>query len=383
MAHRIPFTTIAHNPVKPELTLGNGTEFLVVNTNTGALLKPYGSQDRKQKYTEKFSHIAFSTDGTLMATTSAEEKTISIWNTSDWSLKLTRTANKRVNAMQFDKDASQVIVADKHGDVTCHSIKDGSEEDKATPILGHVSMLTDMILTPDEKYVITADRDEHIRVSRFPNGYNIESFCLGHTDVVTLVRILPWNSDILVSAGGDSTLRTWDFVKGAQIQCLDIKSYIASFTPEAADENSKDPMISAIGFSPKTHQIVVCFAKTAAILVFNWNESEKTIEYQYTLETVGPVLDLVYDLGGRLWVSMAPNDESQDLIAVYTNTDDKLERVESSNPLVAQINGCEAGLVDKMPNLYSIFGLRKFLDVPEQQEVEKSTGSNKKRKVEN
>lgn len=43
-------------------------------------------------------------------------------------------------------------------------------------------MVTDMVLSADNKYVITADRDEHVRVSRFPNGYNIESFCLGHTE---------------------------------------------------------------------------------------------------------------------------------------------------------------------------------------------------------
>lgn len=56
------------------------------------------------------------------------------------------------------------------------------EAKKLKPIVGHVSMVTDMVLSADDKYVITADRDEHIRVSRFPNGYNIESFCLGHTE---------------------------------------------------------------------------------------------------------------------------------------------------------------------------------------------------------
>ena len=47
-------------------------------------------------------------------------------------------------------------------------------------ILGHASLLTSCLLTPDEKFIITADRDEHIRVSWYPEGYAIESYCLGH-----------------------------------------------------------------------------------------------------------------------------------------------------------------------------------------------------------
>jgi tRNA (guanine-N(7)-)-methyltransferase subunit TRM82 len=49
-----------------------------------------------------------------------------------------------------------------------------------TLILGHTSLLTAFVLSPDEKHIITADRDEHIRASSFPHGHTIESFCLGH-----------------------------------------------------------------------------------------------------------------------------------------------------------------------------------------------------------
>ena len=55
-----------------------------------------------------------------------------------------------------------------------------------TLVLGHTSLLTAFLLTPDEKHIITADRDEHIRASRFPQGYTIESFCLGHKRYVVL-----------------------------------------------------------------------------------------------------------------------------------------------------------------------------------------------------
>jgi tRNA (guanine-N(7)-)-methyltransferase subunit TRM82 len=51
-----------------------------------------------------------------------------------------------------------------------------------TLILGHTSLLTSFILSEDEKYIITSDRDEHIRVSWYPQGYNIEAFCLGHRE---------------------------------------------------------------------------------------------------------------------------------------------------------------------------------------------------------
>lgn len=47
-------------------------------------------------------------------------------------------------------------------------------------VLGHASLLTCCLLTPDEDFIITSDRDEHIRVSWYPEGYVIEAYCLGH-----------------------------------------------------------------------------------------------------------------------------------------------------------------------------------------------------------
>jgi len=52
-------------------------------------------------------------------------------------------------------------------------------------ILGHASPLNAFLLTHDERHIVSADRDEHIRISCYPKGYNIEMYCLGHRKCVT------------------------------------------------------------------------------------------------------------------------------------------------------------------------------------------------------
>ncbi|KAG1404291.1 hypothetical protein G6F60_004437 [Rhizopus arrhizus] len=232
MSNRFPFTKLAHNPVKPQLVLANGDQFVVLNTSNGEIIKALPAEElKKETVSDNYRSIAFSKDGSLLVT-SGENKAICVWNTSDWSLNVSRTAYKRVNAIQFNNDATTVVAADKFGDVYCHPVKENvKDEEKLNPIVGHVSMVTDMVLSPNEKYVITSDRDEHVRVSRYPNGYNIESFCLGHTDVVTCIGILPWNEELLVSAGGDGSIRVWEYIKGKQVQCLDLKEQIEPYKP--------------------------------------------------------------------------------------------------------------------------------------------------------
>lgn len=54
------------------------------------------------------------------------------------------------------------------------------------PALGHVSLVTSICFLDNGKRIITADRDEHIRISYWPNAYSIEKFLLGHKKSVIL-----------------------------------------------------------------------------------------------------------------------------------------------------------------------------------------------------
>lgn len=53
--------------------------------------------------------------------------------------------------------------------------------------------------------------------------------------------------------------------------------------------------------------------------------------------------------------------------------------MESNDSLVSQINQTETIRVEIMPEIYSVFGLRKFLDLPE---TEEDSRKSKKKKTE-
>ena len=112
-------------------------------------------------------------------------------------------------------------------------------------LLGHVSMLTDVIMaqitTPSgpRRYIITADRDEHIRLSRGPpQSYVIEGFLLGHDELVNRLHIPKWNPEILISGGGDDYLLVWDWAQNKILQKVDVR---ASMLKLLHDETNDPP----------------------------------------------------------------------------------------------------------------------------------------------
>ncbi|KAL0938940.1 tRNA methyltransferase [Colletotrichum truncatum] len=103
-----------------------------------------------------------------------------------------------------------------------------------TLLIGHVSMLTALTLAEkgSRRYIITADRDEHIRISRYmPHAHIIEGFCLGHKNFVSALT-LP-NQDVLVSGGGDSELFVWDWEAGRVLSKFDILEQVQQIEKEA------------------------------------------------------------------------------------------------------------------------------------------------------
>jgi tRNA (guanine-N(7)-)-methyltransferase subunit TRM82 len=101
-------------------------------------------------------------------------------------------------------------------------------------LLGHVSMLTDVQFATENVdgktrgYIITADRDEHIRISRgAPQAHIIEGFCLGHKDFISKICLLP-GTELLISGGGDDWLGVWDWRAGSLKEKCDLRSALTT-----------------------------------------------------------------------------------------------------------------------------------------------------------
>uniref|UniRef100_A0A182SK25 tRNA (guanine-N(7)-)-methyltransferase non-catalytic subunit wuho n=1 Tax=Anopheles maculatus TaxID=74869 RepID=A0A182SK25_9DIPT len=95
------------------------------------------------------------------------------------------------------------------------------QEKKSKWILGHMSQILGLAVSEDERFIITCDRDEKIKVSSYPDCHNIECFCLGHLEYVGGMEVIPTQK--LLSVSGDRTLRLWDFLEGKEIGQLSLK----------------------------------------------------------------------------------------------------------------------------------------------------------------
>nr|XP_022917414.1 tRNA (guanine-N(7)-)-methyltransferase non-catalytic subunit wuho [Onthophagus taurus] len=117
-----------------------------------------------------------------------------------------------------------LLVADKTGDVYLYKSENEGGDKDGILLFGHLSMLLDVVLSDNEKFLITCDRDEKIRVSHYPNTYNIEKFCLGHKEFVTKLVLL--ENSFLLSASGDGQIILWDYLKGVNLHKIDTSDYV-------------------------------------------------------------------------------------------------------------------------------------------------------------
>ncbi|KAJ7180880.1 WD40 repeat-like protein [Mycena filopes] len=223
----------------------SGPHIQILDSRTGHLITTTADPERADKEallkTGPVRLAAIDRSGTHLVT-SGDDKLLKLWQIEGLKLLNERELPKKPTALAFTQDGQTILASDKFGDIFSYDFTPAApqtvEEKKLAShdnpsggklILGHASFLTAFLLSPDEKFIITADRDEHIRVSWYPQGYTIEIYCLGHEKFVSAIHLPEFAPTELISGGGDAMLKVWDWMSGKVKREIPVLDAVAPF----------------------------------------------------------------------------------------------------------------------------------------------------------
>ncbi|KAK4943802.1 tRNA (guanine-N(7)-)-methyltransferase non-catalytic subunit trm82 [Elasticomyces elasticus] len=317
------------------------------------------------------THIITTSDAATVITVTAEDKSINVFSVGYGgvlTLQSQRPMPKRLCAIVLTPDQKNILVGDKFGDVyllPLHPSNDWAptktddeqkptftpsateltvhtkgnlealrqqREQKVTQakkdgpkfelklLLGHVSLLTDVAITEVQdglkrkQYILTADRDEHIRVSRgITQAHVIEGYCLNHREFVTKLCIPPWDSEILVAGSGEPSLTAYRWRTGHLTDKETFKGAVGLDISTMLDneERTEDRLVVAniwpvhytvSGKSPygrqPPHLLLVALEGLPVLLSYNLTDQGE-LQHHQTLQLGGNALDVA--IGPALW----------------------------------------------------------------------------------
>lgn len=162
--------------------------------------------------------------------TAGEDKKVIIWNRTfdgKWKISGRFAHQKKVMVALFDSE-NRIIFADKFGDIfrlknealraTTPDLKtpeddeaDDKTESESTELLfGHLAAVSSGLFSSEQGLLITADRDEKIRLSQYPKSWIVDSFLFGHRRYVSALSFFGSDESKIVSAGADGMIMLWD-----------------------------------------------------------------------------------------------------------------------------------------------------------------------------
>ncbi|CAD6206620.1 unnamed protein product [Miscanthus lutarioriparius] len=336
-----------------------------------------------RSHSDAIRAICFSVSGALFAS-AGDDKLVKVWKTDSWRCIRTITSEKRVSAVAISINDLYVTFADKFGVVWLVTLWEDSAEqvsvdNKPVSILGHYcSIITSMKFSPDGRFIATADRDFKIRVTLFPKNplkgaHEIQSFCLGHTDFVSCITFtsISENQSFLISGGGDSTVRLWDYVNGCLLDTFQVRDKMGELLgPNETDDSSL--AIADICPSNDGSLVAVAIQSFSGVMLLACDLVGKKLSFLkvITMEKSYIPTSLASSLSSELlWTVMGasnmPNQASSHLLTrVRIITSFQKDRLSSDDAGPATLEDSDVPHDEKL-----LLALQGSLDVTKQEEV--------------
>lgn len=256
----------------------------------------------------------FNNDTQLAACTDSDKGIVilQIDNTNETnclSLMKRESFPKRPNAISVSGDNTKIFMADKFGDVYVMSADVNVPVAKdQTPLLGHVSMLTDLLYKKDQEtgqeYVLTADRDEHIKISQYPNSFIIKNWLFGHHEFISSLSKINWNNNWILSAGGDDVIFNWDWNNEKLLDSFNFKDLIQDYLTDdhlapsrfQNDENNVIEYCVSKIVSLKTLPYCAFFVEaTKVLIILKINQDNGSLSFHGKIELPKNIIALNMD----------------------------------------------------------------------------------------
>uniref|UniRef100_A0A8C2S4J8 WD repeat-containing protein 4 n=2 Tax=Capra hircus TaxID=9925 RepID=A0A8C2S4J8_CAPHI len=293
----------------------------------------------------------FSKSGSYFVLTD-DSKRLILFRTNPWQCLSVRTVVRRCTALTFTASEEKILVADKSGDVYSFSVLEPHGGGRLE--LGHLSMLLDVAVSPDDRFVLTADRDEKIRVSWAAAPHSIESFCLGHTEFVSRIFVVPNHPELLLSSSGDRTLRLWEYRSGRELHCCPLTSLQDPTEPWS----DKRFAVSRITYWSQEDCVALSCDGLPVVYIFQLDAAQRQLVPRQLLTFQHRVWDAAFEEGNGLWVLQ---DCREDPLVLYRPVGGQWQSVPESAELKrvcahvrvnwAMLEGC-AGMDSGFSSLY-------------------------------
>ncbi|TNN48406.1 tRNA (guanine-N(7)-)-methyltransferase non-catalytic subunit wdr4 [Liparis tanakae] len=245
--------------------------------------------------------FVFISDKKLVATHSKQDRDTFVFDCSTAEKKPKsvkedhRWVVRRCTALTFSRAEDELLATDKSGDVYSFSVVEPHSEGELR--MGHLSMLLAVSMSPDDKYLITADRDEKIRVSHRRSPHNIQSFCLGHQQFGGCSE-----ANGMFCVHQDGTVKLWEYESGRKLQSCDLKELQDAASSEAVAHKAT---VCRITSSPDARYVAVQCERVSTVQLFTLHqEGEEKLLPHSRLSLPHCPLDMTFDPEGRLWVLM-------------------------------------------------------------------------------
>ncbi|CAL1581744.1 unnamed protein product [Knipowitschia caucasica] len=308
-----------------------------------------GDQAQSGEHDPGSDHIlamATSASGSLLALSDDSKRLVLLRREPAWTVVSVRWLARRCTALVFSRAEDFLLVADKSGDVYSASVKEPSREPELQ--LGHLSMVLDVAVSVDDRFIVTCDRDEKIRVSWSKSPYNIQSFCLGHQQFVSALLAPSRSPRSLLSGSGDGTVCVWDIHTGQQQQCVELRGQLQpkdqDQAPDQAPNDAPERLtVSRLRSSPDGCHMAVLCERVNQIQLLSLEQTEQgTVLSPHSLLSLSHCpLDLTFDPCGRLWVLL---DRTERPLEVYSLTQGSYQQVDAQSPDVSRVTSALSAL---------------------------------------